>query len=115
MLASFLSGITQTASGFSFSFSSNSSQNNGNSSRTTSNRPWGNIGAPKPGLQVENNATSDPNGYSYSYSYQTINNGAENGYYLGGAPGTGWPGAMNPMMSPQQAYAPAYASSGYAG
>ena len=89
LLTSFLSGITQTASGFSFSFSSNSSQNSRNSPRTTSNRPWGNIGAFKPGLQVENNVTSDPNGYSYSYSYQTSNNGAENGYYLGAAPGTG--------------------------
>ena len=114
LLTSFLSGITQSASGFSFSFSSNNSQNRANPPRTTSNRPWGNIGAFKPGLQVENNVTSDPNGYSYSYSYQTTNNGAENGYYLGGAPGTGWPGAMNPLMPPQQAYAPS-AYAGYPG
>jgi len=109
LLTTLLASIAQTASGFSFSFSSNSSQNNGKSSRTTTNRPWGNIGEFKPGLQVENNLTTDPNGYSYSYSYQTTNNGAENGYYLGAAPGTGWPGAMNPlmapMMPPQQAYA----------
>jgi len=115
LLTSFMSGLTQTASGFSFSFSSNSSQNSTNSQRTTTNRPWGNIGAFKPGLQVENNVTSDPNGYSYSYSYQTINNGAENGYYLGGAPGTGWPGVMNPMLPPQQAYATGYTPSAYAG
>jgi hypothetical protein len=121
LLTSFLSSITSTASGFSFSFSSHSSsshssQDSGNSPRTTTNRPWGNIGAFKPGLQVENNVTSDPNGYSYSYSYQTSNNGAENGYYLGAAPGTGWPGAMNPMMmSSQQAYAPAYSPAAYAG
>ena len=115
ILTSFLSGITQTASGFSFSFSSHSSQNSGNSSRTTSNRPWGNIGAFKPGLQAESNVTSDPNGYSYSYSYQTNNNGAENGYYLGAAPGTGWPGTLNQMMPPQQAYVPAYAPTAYAG
>jgi hypothetical protein len=105
LLASFLSSLAQTASGFSFSFSSHSSQGNGKPPRTTTNRPWGNIGAFKPGLQVEKTVTSDPNGYSYSYSYQTTSNGAENGYYLGASPGTGWPGAMNPMMPPQQAYA----------
>jgi len=115
LLTSFLSGITQTASGFSFGFSSNNSQNRANSPRTTSNRPWGNIGDFKPGVQVENNVISDPNGYSYSYSYQTTNNGAENGYYLGGAPGTGWPGVMNPVMPKQQGYAPAYTPSAYAG
>jgi BatD DUF11 like domain len=105
LLTSFLSGFVQTASGFSFSFSTNSTQSSGKSPRTTTNRPWGNIGAFKPGLPVENNFTSDANGYSYSYSYQSLNNGAENGYYLGAAPGTGWPGAVNPMMPPQQAYA----------
>lgn len=105
LLMSFLSSVMQTASSFSFSFSTSSTQGSGKSPRTTTNRPWGNIGAFKPGLAVENNVTSDPNGYSYSYSYQTINNGAENGYYLGAAPGTGWPGVMNPMMPPQQAYA----------
>ena len=119
LLTSLLSGITQTASGFSFSFSSHSSQNSGNSSRTTTNRPWGNLGAFKPGLQSESNYTSDPNGYSYSYSYQTTNNGTENGYYLGAAPGTGWPGVMNPAMNPmmpsQQAYIPATAYAGYPG
>jgi hypothetical protein len=100
LLTSFLASITQTASGFSFSFSSSSSQSSGNPPRTTTNRPWGNIGAFKPGLPVENSFTSEPNGYSYSYSYQTSNNGAENGYYLGGAPGTGWPVMMNPAMTP---------------
>ncbi len=105
LLTSFLSGVTQTASSFSFSFSTSGNQGGGKSSRTTTNRPWGNIGAYKPGLQVENNSASGSNGYSYSYSYQTMNNGADSGYYLGGAPNTGWPGALNPMLPPQ-AYAP---------
>ena len=115
LLTSFLSGITQTASGFSFSFSSHSSQNSGNSPRSTTNRPWGNIEAFKPGLQGESNVTSDANGYSYSYSYQTNNNGAENGYYLGAAPGTGWPSMMNPAMNPMMPSQQAYAPAGYAG
>jgi hypothetical protein len=119
LLTGLLSGVVQTASGFSFSFSSHNSQESGNSPRTTTNRPWGNIGAFKPGLQTESNVTSDPNGYSYSYSYQTNTNGAENGYYLGAAPGTGWPGAMNPAMNPmmpaQQGYAPTYNPAAYAG
>jgi len=115
LLTSFLSGVVQTASGFSFGFSSHRSQESGNSPRTTTNRPWGNIGDFKPGLQAESNVTSDPNGYSYSYSYQTNTNSAENGYYPGAAPGTGWPGAMNPVMPSQQAYAPAYNPAAYAG
>lgn len=102
LLASILASITQTASSFSFSFSMNSSQGSGKASRTTTNRPWGNIGAFKPGLQSEYNVNTDNNGYSYSY--QTINNAANNGYYLGGAPGTGWPEMLNPMVPPQ-AYA----------
>jgi hypothetical protein len=102
LLTILLSSVVQTASGFSFSFSS-SSHNSGNPPYTTTNRPWGNIGEFKPGLPVENNYSSDANGYSYSYSYgyQTTNNGAENGYYPSGVPGMAWPGQTNPMMSQQ--------------
>ena len=109
LLTSLLASTTQSASGFSFSFSASSSHSGGKSSRTTTNRPWGNIGEFKPGLPSENGFTGDPNGYGYSYSYsyqaQNTSSGAENGYYLGGAPGTGWPTVVNPMMPPQQIYA----------
>jgi hypothetical protein len=110
LLTIFLASIVQTASGFSFSFSASSSHNSGNPPYTTMNRPWGNIGEFKPGLPMglpidsNFNYTTDPNGYSYSYSYQTTSNGADNAYYLGGAPGTGWPGMVNPVML-QQSYA----------
>jgi hypothetical protein len=107
LLTTFLASVVQTASGFSFSFSASSSHSGGNSPYTTTNRPWGNIGEFKPGLPTENTYSygSDPLGYGYSYSYQTTSNGADNGYYLGGAPGTGWPGQqISPMMS-QQPYA----------
>jgi hypothetical protein len=108
LLTSLLACIAQTASAFSFGFSMNGSRGNEQPGRTTTNRPWGNIGAYKPGLQSESNLTTDTNGYSYSYSYnygsQNMNNAADNGYYLGGAPGTGWPGVMNPIM-PMQTYA----------
>jgi hypothetical protein len=110
LLASLLASVTQTASGFSFGFSMHSSRSSESPSRTTTNRPWGNIGAFKPGLQSENNFTTDSNGYSYSYSYgyQPMNNAADNAYYLGGAPGTGWPGMMTNPMMPMQAYASSY-------
>jgi hypothetical protein len=106
LLTVLLASIVQTASGFSFSFSANSSHNGGDAPYTTTNRPWGNIGEFKPGLPADNNYSysNNPGGYSYSYSYQTTGNGVENGYYLGAAPGTGWPGMANPMM-PQQPYA----------
>ena len=108
LLTVLLTGIVQTASGFSFSFSTGSSHSSANAPYMTTNRPWGNIGEFKPGLPVDNNYSynykSDANGYSYSYNYQTGNNGAENGYYLGGAPGTGWPAMASPVM-PQQPYA----------
>lgn len=115
LLTSLLAGIVQTASAFSFSFGMNGNRGDEQPGRTTTNRPWGNIGAFKPGVQSENNFTTDNNGYSYSYSYSygspNMNNtAADNGNYLGGAPVAGWPGAMNPMMPMQQPMQQAYAA-----
>ena len=97
LLTSLLAGIVQTASAFSFGFGMNSNRGDEQNGRTTTNRPWGNIGAFKPGVQSESNLTTDNNGYSYSYSYSygspNMNNtAADNGNYLGGAPVAGWPG-----------------------
>ena len=79
------------------------------SSPVISNRPWGNIGTYKPGLQDQmppamQNAPAS--GYSFSYNYTYNTNPASNtvsnntnsrpgGYYMGGAPGTGWPMPMS--------------------
>ena len=109
LLTCCISSITLAAPSFSFGFNNNSP---GNDRQTTTNRPWGNIGNFKPGLKVERNFNNTGNGYnySYSYSYNSANDPApaSNGYYIGGAPGTGWPSAGNPMGMP-------YSTSPYAG
>ena len=53
LLASFISGVTQSASGFSFGIGNSPKNDSRKDPRTTSNRPWGNIGAFKPGVQYE--------------------------------------------------------------
>lgn len=73
LFAGLLVTVSVDASGFSFS-SSNSSPKN---SRTTSNRPWGNLEAYKPGLKSEQPAPRPQ--------------------YLGAAPGSGWYPAQVPV------------------
>ncbi len=75
LLSGFLSGISQTTAAFSFG---NSSQQPGNTSRTTENRPWGNVGSFKPAPMYEQ---QQPAGGP--------------GYYPGAAPGSVWPAAPN--------------------
>ena len=102
ILASFISGITQSASGFSFSVSNKSSSKD---QRTTTNRPWGNIGTYKPGLKNELPPPAPDIQYGglipgtqYSGAVPgTQYPGAIPGTrYLGAAPGTGWYAAQLP-------------------
>ena len=93
LLASFLSGVTQSASGFSFGVSNNSSSKD---QRTTTNRPWGNIGTFKPALKYEPPPIP-------GLQYPGTVPGTQ---YLGAAPGTGWyatqvPGVGSPAAGGQ--------------
>jgi hypothetical protein len=87
LLAGFLFSISQTSAGFSFGNSGQPPDN----SRTVDNRPWGNVGAFKPAPK---------------YERQPPVNSPD--YYLGAAPGSGWPVVQNPR-SPYGAQAPAAA------
>jgi len=120
LLASFISGITQSASGFSFGVSNNSSKKD---QRTTSNRPWGNIGTFKPGLKYEPPPIPDIQyagaipGIQYPGAVPVIQypgaapgtqypGAAPGTQYLGAAPGTGWytaqlPGVGSPAAGGQ--------------
>ena len=87
------------ASGFSFSYSYSSSKkppgnhsNNsysGGISSQMNNRPWGNMGEFKSGLKSE--SLPKPAGNYYQNPYQNSYQNPAGNYYLGGAPGTGWP------------------------
>jgi hypothetical protein len=84
LLATFLSGITQSAAGFSFGVSNTPR----NESRTTSNRPWGNLGTPKAAKKYQPPPALPSN------------------QYLGATPGAGWyaaqlPGIANPVQGTQ--------------
>jgi hypothetical protein len=86
LLAGLLCGANAQAAGGGASFSASNSSTN--QSRTTSNRPWGNLGAFKPGLKHEQLPAMPGPGY------------------LGAAPGTGWysaqiPGTANTSSSSQ--------------
>ena len=88
LLASFIAGVTQSASGFSISIGNSSRNDSRNDQRTTSNRPWGNIGTFKPGVQYEPppalpaQTSPYPQGQAMPYNQATP--------YPGAAPGTGW-------------------------
>ena len=76
LFAALLTSVSVEAAGFSFG-SSNSSTKNSKNSRTTSNRPWGNLEAFTPGLKSEQPAPMPR--------------------YIGAAPGTGWYPAQMPV------------------
>ena len=69
LFAGLLTSVSVEAAGFSFSSNNAPSKN----SRTTNNRPWGNLEAFKPGLKSEQPAAMPGNSY-----------------YPGAAPGSGW-------------------------
>lgn len=77
LLAVGISGSAQAANNYSFSFSSSNSSSN--PPRTTTNRPWGNLGAYKQSPKYEQSA---PPG---------------NQYYPAAAPGTSWYQAQAPV------------------
>ena len=87
LFAGLLISVSVEAAGFSFSSSNVSTK----SSRTTSNRPWGNLETFKPGLKSE--------------QLPAIPVGPH--YYLGAAPATGWyPAQMQGAESPTSAKQP---------
>jgi hypothetical protein len=90
LLASFIAGITQTASGFSFSFSNKSTRKD---QRTTTNRPWGNIGTFKPGLKHEPLPPAPDIQYAGAMPATQYPGVAPGTQYAGAAPGTQYPGA----------------------
>ncbi|MDH3980118.1 MAG: BatD family protein [Gammaproteobacteria bacterium] len=84
LLATFISGVTQTAAGFSFGTSNPSKKD----PRITTNRPWGNLDTPKPALKYEPPPATPGS------------------RYLGAGPGAGWyaaqvPGVGNPSHGGQ--------------
>ena len=101
LLIGFISSVAQAASSFSFGSSSNKKDSSGKFPRTTTNRPWGNIGSFKPGINIERHFSNNGNGFSFSYNFSSRNPGnslnpgntAGLGYFPNGAPGTGWPSA----------------------
>mgnify|MGYP001816051309 FL=1 len=99
LLASFISGVTQSASGFSFGIGNSPKNDSRKDPRTTSNRPWGNIGAFKPGVQYELppalQAQAPPYSQAALFNQAAPYNGQAAPYnqgapYPGTAPGTGW-------------------------
>lgn len=91
-----MSGVTTEAAGFSFSISRSSSKD----PHTTSNRPWGNIEAFKPGLKYEPPPPlADPAYPGAATAYPGMAPGSQfpgqapGSQYFGTAPGNQFPGA----------------------
>jgi hypothetical protein len=80
LLATFISGVAQTAAGFSFGFSNNSKND---TREVTTNRPWGNIGTPMPAQKYQ-----PPPAIPDSQ-------------YPGAMPGAGWYTAQTPGIGNQ--------------
>jgi hypothetical protein len=100
LLASFIAGITQSASGFGISISNSSKNTSKQDPRTTSNRPWGNIGTFKPGIQYEPPPAmpAQQAAFAQAAPYGQSAPFAQSGPYPGSAPGTGWYAGQMPAI-----------------
>ena len=98
VLASFIAGVAQTASGFGMSVGNSSKNDPRKEPRTTSNRPWGNIGAYKPGVQyepppplpVQASTTGQAVPFNQAVPYGQAAPYSQATPYPGTAPGNGW-------------------------